>query len=204
MARQQTQKTHEEHIAEIWKIIKEHRLQTKELDRQIKESRLETERQTKETDRQMKETDKRLKKLDELFTGQWGKLIESLVEGDLVRLLNQKGIKVEATTTHLEGEYKGQRGEIDIIAINGQEVVVVEVKTTLRTADVDHFIKQLKIFKNWRTEYKDKTVYGAVAYLKKNDGADIYAEKQGLFVIRATGSSASITNKKSFKPKSFS
>ena len=190
MARQQTQKTHEEHIAEIWKMFER--------------SQQEFEKSKQEADRRFKETDKRLKKLDELFTGQWGKLIESLVEGDLVRLLNQKGIKVEATTTHLEGEYKGQRGEIDIIAINGQEVVVVEVKTTLRTADVDHFIKQLKIFKNWRTEYKDKTVYGAVAYLKKNDGADIYAEKQGLFVIKATGSSASITNKKSFKPKAFS
>ena len=200
MARQQVQKTHEEHIAEIWKMFKESQ---QKFDREFEKSKREADQQTRELKQQMKETDKRLKKLDELFTGQWGKLIESLVEGDLVRLLNQKGIKVEATTTHLEGEYKGQRGEIDIIAINGQEVVVVEVKTTLRTADVDHFIKQLKIFKNWRTEYKDKTVYGAVAYLKKNDGADIYAEKQGLFVIKATGSSASITNKKSFKPKAF-
>ena len=79
-----------------------------------------------------------------------------------------------------------------------------QVKTTLKTSDVKHFIKQLKIFKDWRPEYKDKIVYGAVAYLKKQDGANTFAEKEGLFVIRATGNSASITNKDTFKPKDFS
>ena len=51
----------------------------------------------KETDRSLKEsnllTDRRLKKLDDLFTGQWGKLIETLVEGDLIKLLKEKNIR---------------------------------------------------------------------------------------------------------------
>ena len=211
MARQQTQKTqkktHEEHIAEIWKMFKRSQQAFEKSQQEFEKSRQESKERERRFDRMLeqskRESDKRFKKLDELFTGQWGKLIESLVEGDLVRLLKQKGIKVEATATHLEGEYKGERGEIDIMAINGREVVVVEVKTTLKKSDVDHFIKKLKIFKNWRTEYKDKTIYGAVAYLKKQAGVDVFAEKEGLFVIRATGSSASITNKENFKPKSF-
>ena len=44
-------------------------------------------------------------------------------------------------------------------------------------------------------EYGDKRAYGAVAYLKADEGSAVYAEK-GLFVIRATGSSASITNRR--------
>lgn len=36
-------------------------------------------------DTKFKETDKRIKEGFELFEGQWGKLIESLVEGDLIR-----------------------------------------------------------------------------------------------------------------------
>ena len=36
-------------------------------------------------------------KLGELFNGQWGKLMESLVEGDLVGLLQQRGIAVHHT-----------------------------------------------------------------------------------------------------------
>ncbi|MDE0152005.1 MAG: hypothetical protein OXK80_05890 [Bdellovibrionales bacterium] len=77
------------------------------------------------------------------------------------------------------------------------------MKTTMRKNDVDHFIKKLEIFKKLRPDYKSKTIYGAVAYLKANEGSDRYAEKKKLFVIRAVGSSASITNAKDFKPQSF-
>jgi len=150
-----------------------------------------------------RETDRKIKKLEELFTGQWGKLMESLVEGDLVKLLQKRNIKVEATLTSLKGEYNGEYAEFDIIAINGKEVVVVEVKTTLSLNYVNKFIKKLKQFTKWRPEYKGKKVYGAVAYLKANQSSDKYAEKQKLFVIKATGSSASITNPKNFKPKIF-
>ena len=45
-------------------------------------------------------------------------------------------------------------------------------------------------------------MYGAVAYLRA-DGSDVYAERQGLFVVRATGSSASITNGDGFTPRTF-
>ena len=40
-----------------------------------------------------KETDKQLKKTDARFNSQWGKLVESLVEGKLVEILNERGIK---------------------------------------------------------------------------------------------------------------
>ena len=195
--------------------LKESKLETdrqlKETDRQLKESKLETDRQLKETDRRMKETDRqmkendlRLKELRELFTGQWGKLMETLVEGDLIKLLKEKEIAVEQTSQNLKGEWEGKKWEIDILAINGREVVVVEVKTTLTLSYVKNFIQKiLKNFTILNPLYKGKTIYGAVAYLKANQGSHTYAEKQGLFVIRATGSSASIINKKGFRPKRF-
>ncbi len=34
--------------------------------------------------------------------------------------------------------------EFDIIAHNGNEIVIVEVKTTLKVKDVDHFYAQLQ------------------------------------------------------------
>ena len=42
-----------------------------------------------------------------------------------------------------------------------------------------------------------------MAYLTVDQNADEYAKKQGLFTIKATGDSATITNKKSFKPRVF-
>ena len=170
-----------------------------ETDRQMKE----TDRRMQETDRQMKETDRRLRKLDELFNGQWGKLMEALVEGDLVELLNRRGIQVEHTVTNLKNRGRVRRWEFDIVAVNGGEVVVVEVKTTLKVRDVREFVEQLQRFPDLVREYAGRQVYGAVAYLKADDSSDVHAERQGLYVIRATGSSASITNADAFEPRRF-
>ena len=50
---------------------------------------------------------------------------------------------------------------------------------------------------------KGKKIFGAVAYLKTDASVQAYAEQQGLFVIRAAGSSASIVNDKEFLPRVF-
>jgi len=202
---------------EIWEILREISAAQQETDRQMQETdrRLqETDRQMQETDRRLQETDqlltrqaraadRRMDKLDELFNGQWGKLIESLVEGDLIGLLQRRGIAVQHTVTNPRQNYGERRWEFDIVAINGEEVVVVEVKTTLRVPDLDRFISRLNEFPELMPEYASRRVYGAVAYLKAYQESDVRAERLGLFVIRATGSSASITNRQEFTPRTF-
>ena len=177
---------------EIWAILRE-----------LSASQRETDRRMQETDRRMQETDNRLRKLDELFNGQWGKLMEALVKGDLIALLNRRGIEVHHVSTNLERNYGGRRWEIDILAVNSDELVAVEVKTTLKVRDVDRFLETLRNFTDLMREYADRDVYGAVAYLKADESSDTYADRRGLFVIRATGSSASITNRKGFRPRRF-
>ena len=216
---------------EVWEILrevsenqKETDRQMKETDRMIKENQKETDRQMKETDlkfqetdqkfqetdqkfqetaEQMKGTDRRLKALDKLYNSQWGKLMESLVEGDLVKMLKERGIDVRQTSRNLKNEGGEKNWEFDLLAVNGDEVVVVEVKTMLKVKDVDHFLNKLGDFKELVSYHKDKKVYGAVAYLKADQSSNIYAEKKGLFVIRATGSSAKIINDEGFQAKKF-
>ena len=133
---------------------------------------------------------------------QWGKLMEALVEGDLIDVLQARGIEVEHTLTNVR--HRGERSwEFDIIAVNGAEVVVVEVKTTLKVRQVDRFVGLMQEFTDLMPRYRGSTVYAAVAYLKADEASDGYAERQGLFVIRATGSSASITNREGFTPRAF-
>ena len=157
-----------------------------------------------ETDRRMKETDRRLKKAEDLFTTQWGRLMESLVRGDLVALLNERGIEVERTLQRVESRRGGRHFEVDILAVNGREVVVVEVKTTLRSEGVTKFLSKLSEFLDWCAEYRGRRILGAVAYLDGAESVTKYAERSGLFVIRATGNSASILNEPGFKPRAFS
>ena len=175
---------------EIWAILREVSNEQKELSLQMKEN-----------DRRFY---KRMKKLEGLFTGQWGKLMESLVEGDLVALLQARGVKVEAIYPGgARGRRNGEHYQFDILAGNGEEMVVVEVKTTLKVDDVKHFLAKLERFTVYRPVYKGKQVFGAVAYLRAEQESDVYAQRQGLFVIRATGSSASIINKADFTPRVF-
>ncbi|PWR76172.1 hypothetical protein ACKUB1_07280 [Methanospirillum stamsii] len=161
----------------------------------------ETDKKFKETDKKFQETDKKLNQLERLFTSQWGKLVESLVEGDIITILNQRGIEVTDTIKRRKGRRDGIDYEFDIIAINGSEIVIVEVKTTLRPEDIRNFLKKLKQAKNWMPEYAEKRIYGAVAFISEDAGTAEMADKKGLFVIRATGDSASIVNEDSFAPK---
>ena len=181
---------------EIWAILRE-------VSKKQEKSAEEAEKRRKEADREMKEARQWMKKLEGLFTSQWGALMESLVEGDLVALLQERGIEVQSTHTRVSGRRNGEHYEFDILAINGEEVVVVEVKTTLRSEDVTHFQEKLARFTEYEPVWKGKNIFGAVAYLKTDVSVRAYAERQGLFVIRATGSSASIINQADFQPRVF-
>lgn len=213
---------------EIWKILrevskgqKETRKQMQETDRRMKETdkqMQETDRRMQETDRQMKKTDEQIKKTDERldkmfgrYDDKWGSLIESLVEGKIVELLQSRGIEVTNTFSRATGFYwteedgvrKQRHREIDIVAANGSEVVAVEVKTTLKKRHIKYFLNTLQDFRKYFRRYKTEAIYGAIAYLKSRKEITDFAETEGLFVIRATGDSASLINKKDFKPKAF-
>jgi len=174
---------------EVWKLFKETEKQFKETDARL--------------DKRFKETDKKIRELSNLFTTQWGRLVESLVEGELIKLLVDRGLNVESVLQRRKGSKNGVSYEFDLIAENTDEIVIVEVKTTLRPDDVKHFLKKLHQAKTFMPVYKNMKIYGAVAFLTAVSGSEQMAEKQGLFVIRATGNSSKIINAKDFKPKTF-
>ena len=164
----------------------------------------EISRQQEATDRQMKETDRRLRKAEGLFTSDRDLVMESLW-GDLVALLRERGVHVNHTQAgRFRGRRNGEHFEVDILAENGREVVVVEVKTTLRPPHVKNFVSRLSEFEEWFPVHQGKRVLGGMAYLQCDPSLRKHAERQGLFVIRATGSSASIVNAPDFKPRVFS
>ena len=214
----QVQKNQPSEFDKIWKLFMENREQMKETDRRMQETdrrMKETDRLVQEnirglellkesgqeTDRLMKETDRRLKELHYLFTGHWGKLMEALTTGGLKMALEERNIQVTGVFSNAEKMYNHQKREFDIVATNGEELVVVEVKTTLKLQQVRLFVENLKSFKNYFPEYKDKKVYGAMAYLKANEGAGSYAEKPGLFILNPVGNIIKVINSTHFSPQ---
>ena len=217
---------------EIWELIKETRKDMKEFRADTKEFRAEmrefksrmeelrasqretdkqiaaTNKQIAATSEQQKETDKQLRKTDSRFNTQWGRLVESLVEGSLAELLQDRDIEVHQTSPNIKVSFTRddgelQRKEFDIVVVNAAEAVAVEVKTLLTPDKVKYFLSAMEDFKRYFPDYRRKAVYGAVAYLRSEAQAALFAERQGLFVIRATGDSASIVNSEGFRPRAF-
>ena len=197
---------------ETERLMKEQSWETdrkfQETERLLKEQSQETDRKFQETDRLLREqsvaAQKKLDQLEDLFTSQWGRLMESLVEGDLVNLLKARGIAIADTSSRIKGRHPGGGNyEFDIIAHNGEEIVVVEVKTTLRPKDVTRFLGKLDQLKTWMPRYAQNRIYGAMAWLTADASVEAMVIKRGLFSIRATGDSATIQNDPEFRARAW-
>ena len=134
----------------------------------------------------MRETDRKINALTDLFTGQWGKLIEALIKPGCVKLFQDRGINVTKSRTRLSKLLEDNRHmEIDILLKNRVEkiAVVIEVKTTLQVSDVNDFIKKFDTFLDFFPKYKGYTLHGTVAGVQIDEGVDKYAYRIGLFVL---------------------
>ena len=224
-------------LEDAWEIVKELGKAQKETDRQLKETCFELKEVQKETDRQLKETcfelkeaqketDRQLKetsfelkeavketmrsvdKTNGNFNNKWGSFLEDLVQGDLVNLLNKRGIqvvKINSRVKYLRSD-NSVGAEYDLIAINGSEIVVFEIKTTLSTEKVKTFVEKLIKFKNLFPEYSNKKIYGGIAYMRADGNSDEQAIKEGLFLIKAPGGTVNVSilvNSDDFTPKAF-
>lgn len=157
-----------------------------------------------ETDSRFKETDKEIKDLHKLFTGQWGKLIESLVKPSALKLFQERGINATQTFQRIESYRNGSQMEIDLLLSNENEAVVIEVKTNIKVEGVREFLDDLREFTTFFPRYKDVKLYGAVAGINIEEDADKFAYRQGLFVLTGSGEGmVRILNDENFKPKDF-
>jgi len=181
----------------VWQMFQETDKKFQETDRILRESKAET-------DRQSKETDKKIRELAELFTGQWGKLVEALLGPGCLSLFIEKGIKVTQTSANVTNTKNGRTMEIDILLVNDTELVVIEIKSTASVKYIDKLLLDLQEFKQFFPQYKNYKVYGAMAALRYYAECDKYAQKKGLFVLKSTGENLiQMQNDKKFKPKAF-
>lgn len=159
----------------------------------------------KETDRKIRETDEEIRKVNRdvgKITDSLGRFAENMVAPALVKLFNDRGIPI---TDYAQRVRSPKRGiEYDIVAFNDDYIVVVSVKKTLRAEDVKHFINErLPIFKELFPRYKDMKIIGAVAGANIVGESDIYAMKQGLYVLAQSGDNVTLLNEKNFEAKIF-
>lgn len=199
-------------IKEIWALFKE---TDARLDQRFKETDARLDQRFKETDASLKitdtiltqkfqETDKKIKSLAELFTGQWGKLIESLAESGILELLHARGINVTTLARRLSSQKNGYHMELDFLLSNETELVIGEVKTTMGVADVNNFREKLASFLTFFPYFKYFKIYGAMIGVRIEGEADKYAYRNGLFVLKVGGQGMlKMLNDVKFIPRDF-
>jgi hypothetical protein len=95
-----------------------------------------------------------------------------------------------------------EEAEIDLLLINTHYSIAVEIKTTLKVADIDDHLKRLdKLKNNPIRSIKGTLLLGAVAGIKIESNADKYAYRQGLFVLKQKGEIVEIANDVKFQPR---
>lgn len=199
-----TKDPHEMSWGELKEFIASISVQMHETDRRIEESRKETDRRIeesrKETDRlikasqekmdrifrRMEKNDEKLKKLNENFVSQTGHILEGLTKRSALKALRKAGFDVRQGFKEVCGSDPKQNlnMEIDLLYLNTTEAIVVEVKTQVTKTKINHFLKQMRHFRELYPQYASYVVYVAVAAISFKEGAEDYAQEKGVIVIR--------------------
>ncbi len=117
----------------------------------------------------------------------WEYLLDHLAHDELVPLLRERGIKVRKAWIHCQDRKKERRWDIDILTYGKADMVAINLYPTLEVEDVDNFIDMIKQFRKGSSLCADRALYGGVAYFSTYRHVEVYAEEQGLFVIRVPG-----------------
>jgi hypothetical protein len=203
-------KESEHRFQETERILKKQSLETErrfqETDHRFQETERILKEQSQETDRRFQETDRQITRLSKEIGnlgGKWGRFVENMVAPACETLFLNRGIPVHQVSQRVKKRLDGKILEIDVLVINEHHVLVVEVKSSLSVDDVKELIKDLKEFRQFFPEYSQKQLYGAVAGIEIEEGADKYAYRQGLFVLAQSDESVSILNGADFQPKTW-
>jgi len=103
-----------------------------EIENLLAESKLESDRSMAE----LKRTVERTSKAVDSLTTRWGRFVEELVEPAVLRLFQEKGIDIKEVYPRARVKRQGIAMEIDILAVDDTDLVVVECKSRLSKVDI--------------------------------------------------------------------
>jgi predicted nuclease with TOPRIM domain len=131
------------------------------------------------------------------LTGSWGEFVEGMIESSSIKFMEEKGFKVLQVHQEAKVSRNGLNAEYDLYLVcekpnknnNKKEKVIllVSAKTKVSSKDVDELLEDMKNFFFFLEEYKGYKLMGAIAGIRFGKGADIYALRSGLIVMKPAG-----------------
>jgi seryl-tRNA synthetase len=185
-------------LDDVWETIdrigKAH-AETEKAMKENQEAMKEVRESIKETRRIHEETEKTLNKAIGGLSNTLGSLIQHIMTPDLPRKFKQFGFTFDRiTTVKWAGGENNIYAEIDGLLENGKQAMVVEVKTTLHSEDVDDHLARMEKVRRYAGLHGDRREFlGALAAAIIDKSAREYALKKGFFVIEPSGEDMKIT-----------
>ncbi|MCL2742551.1 MAG: hypothetical protein FWE67_01725 [Planctomycetaceae bacterium] len=172
----------------------------RETDRNIRRMSRRTDRKFQETDRKIQETAEQMKKTSKKISelgSRIGKIVENMVAGNIIEKFQTLNYDVTGCSPHKFFEIKklGISGEIDLLLDDGEVAILIEVKTTLETADVRKHIERIEKYRRYadaRGIGKTQRYVGAVAGAVIMGEAAQFAHENGMYVIVQSGKAVNI------------
>ena len=211
LQQKETARRFEEITLQREKDAKENALQR---EKEAKENALQREKdalERKETEKQFRETDRRLKELG-IQIGGLGERFGSFTEGMAINSM-EKMLRREFKADHVAARSKvydksGQiAAEYDILAWCNSDinnVVVVEVKSTLKPNYIVEFEKTLKEFKGLNPELANKNLFGILAFVGNFDKKlEQHCLSKGIYTATIHDEIFKLNAPKTFNAKNF-
>ena len=132
-----------------------------------------------------------------------GTMVEDLVAPSLSRIVEEQlgEIVLDLMPRRKRRLPDGRVKEFDAIAVTSNLVCLNSTKASLRSADVDSFVTDIGVFREFFPEYGALPVVGILASLAVEDSVLAYAEKQGFLVLAVGDQLMDVQNHPGFEPK---
>ncbi len=193
----------------LWKLIEE----GEKVSKRIKEISEENERGFRElrervdkTSEEVAKTSEEIRKLKteiSRLTGSWGEFVEGMIEPSAIKFMQEKGFKVVEVHQEAKVSRDGMNAEYDLYLVcekinnNKKEnnnsrkkdkvILLVSAKTKVSSRDVDELLEDMKNFFFFLEQYKGFKLMGAIAGIRFGKGADLYALRSGLIIMKPAG-----------------
>jgi lipocalin len=168
---------------EAWLAIREGQKSHEEIKKTLKKSQDEAWHAIKEAQRNINGIGNTL-----------GSLVEHIMTPALPRKFREFGFSFDKITTVKWAAEGSIYTQIDGLLENGDQAMIVEVKTTLRHEDIDEHLERMEKVRIYADDHGDKRkFFGAIAATITSQSTREYALKKGLFVIEPSGDDVTVT-----------
>jgi hypothetical protein len=149
------------------------------------------------------------------LTGSWGEFVEGMIEPSAIKFMEEKGFKVIGIYPEAKVSRDGENAEYDLYLIceksnnnkskgnNNRKkekvILLVSAKTKVSSRDVDELLEDMRKFFFFLEQYKGFKLIGAIAGIRFGKGADLYALRSGLIIMKPAGEVMEIHEPKKLK-----